>query len=312
MKFKSTLSTTAFTAMLLALVLSAAALSAPPPMSSTEMLTTLEKTLYGSPVEGAIIPRVAALETVILGKAGEGTLTERVNRLWEELGGGREGVLSLDYKIKLAQWIVNGKVRQGSLLERLSALEDVLFGFVSKESLPVRIERMIETTTGKGGVDATYAKLAAGTPVKIIIKTALKSSSTRPGDKVVMEVAEDVFIGDRLAIPSGTQWTSEAADPTKSNKYDLKNLLELVLEPVLAIDGTPVRLYADDGAVSATQILTGLLICQGERPERLGFFALGTAVDRLLPGNKNLDIINGTKIVLSVREDVSVVSAKVR
>jgi len=281
-------------------------------MSSTEMLTTLEKTLYGNPVEGAIIPRVAALEAVILGKAGEGTLTERVSRLWDQLGGGREGVLSLDYKIKLAQWIVNGKIKQGSLMERLAALEDVLFGYVSKESLPARIERMVEITTGIDGVDAAYAKLAAGTAVKVVIRTGMKSSSTRPGDKVVLEVSEDVYIGDRLAIPSGTQWTSEAADPTKSGRYDLKNLLELILEPVLAIDGTPVRLYVDDNAATATQILTGLLICQGDRPERLGFFALGTAVDRLLPGSKNLDIINGTKIILSVREDVSVVSAKVK
>ncbi len=299
-------------ALLIGLMAFASTLAAPPPTTTSEMLAMLERTLFGVAGEGAITPRVQKIEDVALGKPGEGTLIERIESLWNEFGGGREGVQTLDYQIKYSQWIADGKVSQGTLLDRLANLETLLMGYVSKDPLTSRIDAMIAITAGATGIDSTYAKLAAGTPVKLVLKTPLRTNFTRPGEKVDLEVSEDVFIGDRLAIPKGTAWQVEAADPTKSDKFDLKNLVELLLSPIYAIDGTPVKLIADDNATSNTQLASGILICQGERPERLGFFGLGNAVDRLLPGSKNLDIIRGTAIVLSVREDVSIMSAKVK
>lgn len=299
-------------ALLIGLTAFVSTFAAPPPTSTSEMLATLERTLFGIAGEGAITPRVQRIEDVALGKPGEGTLIERIESLWNEFGGGREGVQTLDYQIKYSQWIADGKVSQGTLLDRLANLETLLLGYVSKAPLTSRIEAMIAITAGATGIDSTYAKLASGTSVKLVLKTPLRTNFTRPGEKVDLEVSEDVFIGDRLAIPKGTAWQVEAADPTKSDKFDLKNLVELLISPIFAIDGTPVKLIADDNATANTQLASGILICQGERPERLGFFGLGNAVDRLLPGSKNLDIIRGTAIVLSVREDVSIMSAKVR
>lgn len=305
---------TILSATLLAILLLAAALSvaAPPPISQSEMLYTMELALYGKPADGSIIPRVAKLEEAVLAKAGTGTLTERVDKLWEELGGGKEGVSMLDYKIKLAQWIVNGKVDGASLLDRLGALERALFGYPGKDALPARISRVIEVTSGKQGADISYERLAKGTKVKVEIITAMSTITSRPGDSVTIAVAEDVIVGSRLVIPAGTSWTSKIVAPTKSNKFDLKNLLELALEPLVAMDGTSVRLFVDDDSITATQTQSGLLICQGETADRLGFFTRGNAVDRLMPGTKNLEIPIGTKITLSVKEDASIKSAKVK
>lgn len=301
-------------AAILALLILSAALTtaAPPPISQSEMLSEMEKTIYGKQSDGAILPRVAKLEEIVLAKPGTGNLTERVEKLWSELGGDKLSVASLGYKVKLAQWIVNGRVEGTSILDRVTALEKVLFGYVSRESLPARIGKVIEVTTGKGGVDIAYEKLPKGTKLVVTIDTPMSTLTSKPGDPVVITVAEDVIVGSRLAIPAGTSWESKLATPTKSNKFDLKNLLEIALEPLAALDGTLFRVYVDDESISASQAQSGLLICQGENADRLGFFTRGSAVDRLMPGNKNLEIASGTRIVLAVKEDQIINSAKVR
>lgn len=286
------------------------ACAAPPPMSPTDMLSTIEKTLYGANAEGAVIPRIERLEKLILAKDGEGTLSERVTRLWERFGGGREGVLSHDYGLKLSQWLVYGKVGQESLLQRLSLLEISLFGFPGDAPLPERIEKTVAAAAGK--IDAQYAKLTSGTQITVVLRTPLKSSVVKPGDKVTLEVSENVFISDRLAIPSGTVWQAVVNDPTKSNKYDLKNMIEITSEPLPAIDATPVRLYVDDASAAATQVLSGIVMSQGERPERIGFFGTGIPASRIVTGGKGFDLAEGARFVLAVREDVSVAAAKVR
>lgn len=301
-------------AAMLAILLLAAAIStaAPPPISQSEMLSEMEKTLFGKPVDGPILPRVAKLEEIVLAKPGEGNLTGRVEKLWSELGGDKLSVASLGYKVMFAQWIVDGRVGGISLLDKVAALEKTLFGYVSREALPARIGRVIEATSGKGGIDIGYEKLAKGTKLAVTIDTPLSTLKSKPGDTAVITVDEDVIVGSRLAIPAGTSWESKVVAPTKSNKFDLKNLLEIALEPLPALDGTAVRVYVDDEAISATLAQSGLLICQGENADRLGFFTRGSAVDRLLPGNKNLEIAAGTRIVLSVKEDQIISSAKIR
>lgn len=299
-------------ALIVGLIAGLPAIAAPPPVSTAEMLATLERTLYGAVTEGSVIPRVVRLETDAFGSEGDGTLTERIVNLWNEFGGGREGVLSQDFLVKCSQWIVDGKVSQGALLERVSKLEEALLGYVSRDPLAKRISRIISMTAGSAGIETQYVKLAAGTQVKVILKSPLRTNFTRPGEKIDLEVGEDVFVGDYLAIAKGSSWQAEAVDPTKSPKFDLKNILELALSPLQAIDLTPVKLVADEAAAAGTVKLSGLVISQGERPERLGFFGTGNAVDRLLPGSKNLDIIRDTAFYLTVREDVSVLAAKVR
>ena len=301
-----------FTALVAAILVSLPAIAAPPPVSTAEMLATLERTLYGAVSEGSVIPRVVKLETAAFGAEGDGTLTERIEKLWNEFGGGREGVQSQDYLVKCSQWIVDGKLSQGALLDRVSKLEEALMGYVSREPLAKRISRILSMTAGSSGIETQYMKLAAGTQVKVILKSPLRTNFTRPGERIDLEVAEDVFVGGYLAITKGSAWQAEAVDPTKSPKFDLKNILELALSPLQAIDLTPVKLIADEAAAAATLKLSGLVISQGERAERLGFFGIGNAVDRLLPGSKNLDIIRDTAFFLTVREDVSVLAAKVK
>ncbi len=301
-----------FVALIASLLTSLTAIAAPPPVSTAEMLATLERTLYGAVSEGSVIPRVVKLETAAFGSEGDGTLTERIEKLWNEFGGGREGVQNQDYLVKCSQWIVDGKLSQGALLDRVSKLEEALLGYISRDPLARRISKILSMTAGSGGIETQYVKLAAGTQIKVILKSPLRTNFTRPGEKIDLEVAEDVFVGGYLAVARGSAWQVEAVDPTRSPRYDLRNLLELYLSPLQAIDLTPVRLIADDAAAAETLRLSGLVISQGERPERLGFFGTGNAVDRLLPGSKNLDIIRDTAFFLTVREDVSVLGAKVR
>lgn len=287
-------------------------LAAPPPVSTAEMLATLERTLYGQVSEGSVIPRVLRMEEAAFGAQGDGTLTERIERLWNEFGGGREGVQNQDYLLKCSQWIVDGKLSQGALLERIAKLEMVLLGYVSRDPLSKRIKNIIAITAGSSGIETQYVKLVAGTQVRVVLKSPLRTNFTKPGERIDLEIGEDVFVGSYLAIPKGSVWQAEAVDPTKSPRFDLKNLLEIALSPIPAIDLTPVKLIADDAAAAGTSKLSGLVIGQGDRPERLGFFGTGNAVDRLLPGSKNLDITRDTAFFLSVREDVSVLAAKVK
>lgn len=99
------------------------------------------------------------------------------------------------------------------------------------------------------------AKLAAGTPVKLLLLTPLSSSGSQKGDKVRWLVGEPVRAGGGTVIAEGTVVEGEVVEAREGSVVGaLTNRparLAVKFGPLRAVDGTEIEIAGGDGAVLA-------------------------------------------------------------
>jgi len=88
-----------------------------------------------------------------------------------------------------------------------------------------------------------YSELPAGTEVKILTKKKISGKKAKDGQRVELEVAEDVVSPDgRIAISKGAAVSAVVSDARKPGFVGRGGRLSLYLESTTAVDGLPVRL----------------------------------------------------------------------
>lgn len=268
-----------------------------------QSLASIEITLYGKELGGAIVDRVARLEGELFGKPQEGSVIDRIARLRTLAGGGPGVGPSVGYKLDAVEWFVQRRVTSEPAVTKLERLETMLLGAPGQGSIVVRADHLAALCLPEGTLKTKDTMLSRGQPVRIKLLGKLDSSVTQKGQKIEIEVARDVVVGSELVIPKGTRGHAIVTEVSPAGRLGRDGKITLELKDVRTLDGVAVPLAFDESTQKlneSTQLAIGAGLA--------GFIVFGPvgALGAIFVQGKDVNIPEGTEFYVAVGADTKV------
>ena len=269
-----------------------------------EDLSQVEIAIYGVIQEKPLVERVEYLEKELVGRTLPGTITDRAKQLKEFIISGTPEELSVVFKINASQWILDEKITSEPLIVRIENLENMLFGTTTDDVLAMRAENIFSVCFKEGKPLVEEVLIPAGALVPIRFLSSISSKDSTTGDTFNFQIAENVFLDNKLVIPTNSLGIGEIIEAKRATILSRPGKLEIEFKPISALDGTPLSLILGEEAQKENEriaIAVGVGI--------LGLIVLsspiGLIAGALVPG-KNVKIEEGTEIFLQVKDDTTV------
>jgi hypothetical protein len=271
-----------------------------------EDLSQIEMAIYGVTQEKPLIERVEYLEKELVGRTLPGTITSRAKQLKEFIITGTPEDPSVIFKINASQWMLEEKITSGPLITKIESLENILFGKTLSDVLAMRAESIFEICFKEGKPQMEEVVIPAGTLVSIRFLSTLSSKNNKAGDTFNFQIAENIFIENKLVIPANFAGVGEIVDAKKATILSRPGKLEIEFKSISALDGTSLNLVIGEKAqekneriiVAVGAGILGLIILSNP---------IGLVFGALIPG-KDVKIEEGTEMFLQVESDTPVIA----
>ncbi|MHC2995195.1 MAG: hypothetical protein IBV53_06835 [Candidatus Atribacteria bacterium] len=271
-----------------------------------EDLSRIEIAIYGIIQEKPLVERVEYLEKDLVGRTLPGTITNRVKQLKEFIITGTPEDPSVIFKINASQWILEDEITSEPLITKIENLEKVLFGKSSDDVLAMRAEGIFSLCFKEGKPLVEEVVIPAGILVPIRFLSTLSSKDNKAGETFNFQIAENVFLGNKLVIPTNLAGLGEIIEAKRATILSRPGKLEIEFKPISALDGTPLSLILGEEAQKENERIAiavgvgilGLIILSNP---------IGLVAGALVPG-KNVKIEEGTEIFLQVESDTRVIA----
>jgi hypothetical protein len=234
-------------------------LSGPLPAAAWEIasgplagLAGLEQALYGQEGTGSVLQRLEQLETDLLGAKQEGPIIGRLEKLNTALRGPGE---SLHFRLSALEWYLTRTISREPLSVRLTQVELVLAGQAGTGPLGPRLDRLAALTWPDGKAGGGLVQLEKGTPVKIKLGTELNSQTTKVGDKVKFQVAQDVKVEGKLVFPARTLGEGRVTEVVAAGNLGRDGRVLVDFGSLLALDGRAFPVVVDEKATEMNRSL---------------------------------------------------------
>jgi len=132
---------------------------------------------------------------------------------------------------------------------------------------------------------ASATHMLSGAEVRMVTRSELSSRTTRLGDRVELEVTDDVVVNDMVMIPRGSVATGEVTRVRKKGMWGRSGILETRLVSVRAGDHD-IRLSGaagDRGRSGTAATIGAVLLSPLIVAPFVGFFVTGTSA--VIPAN---------------------------
>jgi len=271
-----------------------------------EDLSQIEMAIYGTIQEKPLVERVEYLEKELVGRTLPGTITSRTKQLKEFIISGTPEDPSVIFKINASQWMLEEKITSEPLIVKIENLENILFAKTSDDVLAMRAESIFGVCFKEGRPQVEEVLIPAGTLVPVRFLSTLSSKNNKTGETFNFQIAENVFLDNKLIIPANYEGIGEIAKAKKATILSRPGKLEIEFKSVLALDGTSLSLILGEEAEEENKRLyvaigagiLGLIILSSP---------VGLVLGALIPG-KNVKIEEGTEMFLQVESDTSVIA----
>ena len=271
-----------------------------------EDLSQVEVAIYGTTQEKPLLERVEYLEKELVGRTLPGTIASRAKQLKEFIISGTPEEPSVIFKINASQWMLEEKITSETLFVKIENLENILFGKTSSDVLAMRAESIFGVCFKEGKPQVEEVLIPAGTLVPIRFLSTLSSKSNKTGETFNFQIAENVFIDNKLIIPANYEGIGEITKAKKATILSRPGKLEIEFKSVSALDGTSLSLIMGEKAeeenkrlyVAVGAGILGLIILSSP---------VGLVFGALVPG-KNVKIEEGTEMFLQVKDDTTVIA----
>ena len=269
-------------------------------------LSRTEKFVYGKPVSGALTERLNKLEQDLLGRESAAAPVQKAENLTNFLFRGDRRSPSLDLKVKYLEWLTFHEVRRGPLADRLAALDKAVIGKATREPLAFRVEQLIQLVVTGGFITMTPVKIRKDTVLRVRVGSTISSKDAQVGDEVPLTVLEDLVL-DRnvLAIPRGSSAIGDLDQARPAGRFGRPGRMRFLVREAEAIDGTSLPALLKEVAMSdADKKKLGL----AAGASVVGYLALGPVglVGGIFVKGKEAVLPEGTELLISITEDVPV------
>ncbi|MDY6400217.1 MAG: hypothetical protein SPL10_02820 [Synergistales bacterium] len=196
--------------------------------SSQQMMSQIEKIIYGYVLQGGLIERLAKVEEDLFGRSLPGTMAERHAAILNFLDIGTDEQPSMMFKLAIAEWIVDKKIRASEpAARRLEDLEVNLTG-ASRGGNPIvmRVESLLATLV-MDPVTARPVNLPGDTVMKFRFMDELTPATSRVGDFVRLELTNDLIVNQCLVAPAGSLLITEVRDVKRPRMFGVPGEVRL-------------------------------------------------------------------------------------
>ena len=221
--------------------------------SSHQMMSQIERIVYGYVMQGGLIERLAKVEEDLFGRSLPGTMAERHAAILNFLDTGTDEQPSMIFKLAIAEWIVNKKIRASEpAARRLEDLEVNLTG-ASRGGNPIvmRVESLLATLV-TDPVIAEPVNLPGDTVLKFRFMDELSPAVSKVGDFVRLELANDLVVNQHLVAPAGSLLLTEVRDVKRPRMFGVPGEVRLTFEKLKPLGTQRPSIYA--GAASEAAI----------------------------------------------------------
>ena len=196
--------------------------------SSGQMMARIEQIIYGYVAKGGLIERLGKVEEDLFGRSLPGTIAERHAAILTFLEIGTDEQPSMMFKLGVAEWVVNKKIRASeSATRRLEDLEVNLTG-ASRNGNPIvmRVESLLATLV-MDQVTSQPVLLPANTVMKFRFMDELSPAKSKKGDYVRLELTNDIIVNQCLVAPAGSLLITEVRDVKRPRMFGIPGEVRL-------------------------------------------------------------------------------------
>ncbi len=196
--------------------------------SSGQMMARIEQVVYGYVAKGGLIERLGKVEEDLFGRSLPGTIAERHAAILTFLEIGTDEQPSMMFKLGVAEWVVNKRIRASeSATRRLEDLEVNLTG-ASRNGNPIvmRVESLLATLV-MDPVAARPVLLPGNTVMKFRFMDELSPAKSKKGDYVRLELTNDIIVNQCLVAPAGSLLITEVRDVKRPRMFGIPGEVRL-------------------------------------------------------------------------------------
>ena len=273
-----------------------------------EKADKVETTIYGTTQTGSLNDRIASVDKLLNGKSTvSGSLQDKANSLYKDVYGTSGSDLSLLTAVNLLQWQYSGQITTEPILVRVESMEQDIDGKTMAGSLEGRVMALRRALLGNTKYISQRVIIPANTLVTMTNLDELNSKTIQEGDVVRFTVADDVLVGDVIAIPRGMEVNGTVTKARKSGRFGKDGKIEIMYDNVRAADGSPVALMVGDKTKDQYKRTAGAVGASAAGAVILG--PVGLVGGLFVHGNE-VDIPAGTTMYAETKANTEVVGFK--
>ena len=270
-----------------------------------EKADKVETTIYGTTQTGSLNDRIASVDKLLNGKSTvSGSLQDKANSLYKDVYGNSVSLLTA---VNLLQWQYSGQITTEPILVRVESMEQDIDGKTMAGSLEGRVMALRRALLGNTKYISQRVIIPANTLVTMTNLDELNSKTTQEGDVVRFTVADDVLVGDVIAIPRGMEVNGTVTKARKSGRFGKDGKIEIMYDNVRAADGSPVALMVGDKTKDQYKRTAGAVGASAAGAVILG--PVGLVGGLFVHGNE-VDIPAGTTMYAETKANTEVVGFK--
>ena len=213
--------------------------------SSHQMMEQIEKLIYGYELQGGLIERLAKVEEDLFGRSLPGTMAERHAAILNFLDKGTDEQPSMIFKLGIAEWIVDKKIRASEpASRRLEDLETNLTG-VSRKGNPIvmRVESLLATLV-MDPVTSQLVNLPGDTVMKFRFMDELSPAISKAGDFVRLELTNDLIVNQCLVAPAGSLLITEVREVKRPRMFGVPGEVRLTFNELKPLGSQRPLVYS--------------------------------------------------------------------
>lgn len=270
-----------------------------------EKAEKVETTVYGTTQTGSVNDRIIALNKTLNGPQQlSGSVQQKTDQLYTDVYGNTGSDLSLLAAVNLMQWQYSGEITEEPLLARVDTIEESLNGKASTGSLKGRVNALRSQLLGNTKYTSETVTIPTGTIVTLKNRDAITSEHLEEGDTVRFIVADDVVVGDVVAIPKGMETDGTVTKARKAGRFGRNGKVEITYDSVRGSDGTPVPLTIGEKTKEQYKKAAGAV---GASAAGAIIFGPVGLVGGLFVKGDNVNIPAGSTLYCETKEDTTVV-----
>ena len=249
-------------------------------------LLLVEQSVYGQEQTGALLDRISRLETDFYGKTSSSktALSDRINTLYSTMFDNSVRPSAIT-QMNGIEWFLSRHVSIKSITDRLTTLETQIYG-----------KPITGTSDTKTPLIATT--IPVDTLVKIKLVTPLNTETSKVGDKVKFQAAEDVIYNGQLIIAAGAPGEGVVTKVKSARNFGRNGEIDVDFQQIQAFDGTYIQTTLGD---KAKKEIENLAMAAGASIAGIALLGPIGIVGGIFVNGKDIDLPTGTESYIQTK-----------
>lgn len=271
-------------------------------MAMLDKVVAVEKFFDGNEQMGSLVERIGRLEKEIWGKESTGSLVGRVDTLYSYCRVNYDNAPSFLIKMNAAEWSLTHMVTVQPVKMRIENLERILLGNASTGAFDDRLNQLLKFAYTNGKFVVSNVTLNKDNLLKIKLITPLNTRTSRAGDAIRFQVADDIYVDGSLIIPKGAQGVGKVDKVEESKNFGRDAKIQINFDSVDSIDGSLIRTVLGEKAKAENKSLA-----TAAGASVAGMMILGPVgiVGGAFVHGKDVEIPAGTEVYIQIKEQVT-------